>query len=1008
MSSNRISIDGAPHDGVGHQQASLEQLARYREASDALGRFEVPVLINEKNPHERLFIAAFDGTGNNKFTDPKHATNVANIDDDIMSRHRFGGGRVYSHYVEGPGTQDNWFVATADSIRGHSYEAKVNEAYVALVNQANRWAAEDPDVVVRVHNIGFSRGSSQVPGLARLVHEKGIPDLDSHVLGQDGSLQYERYIAVPGEVVQTVGLFDPVATGAPMNMDRRLPPSVVSGFQITSGDERRASFPSDQILPPGLSEDGRFLNVIVPGAHSDVGGGYLRDGLSIRCSNLMRDYCNALSEAPYLDKVYEHTDERLNVIHRSTDGKAIFRLDPRVGVRGEPSGTNEMLAPRHVADAGPAPHRPEPVDASLEEGLVRRRVPIAPANLIPSHAPIPPVSPDAVLAAGHSTAFAPTVLRSVNAVASAVDLGQTLVKQEELRSHGNKTGANSELLHFGSRNVAGWAGAEALMAVGTAAGVETGPGMFVTGAVGGVIGFVAGDKIADHVDQYRIAHQQDPQGNTWAFDQKGQQWTREIPPLPDTPHGQRFVADAALSDRLTYQAGNTAVELALASERRPRDPFMQPAAPGDTPSLKDSPWSLRPDTQQWTRAVADHYLEHGMLGSHVESASPQRAAELNRLAEQTVRQNVAESSLGVAQRYQYAYEQKGWARHGPVPEAVTHELKKPAGHIVASDGHDYSRGKGGQWSTPGALYGTNPAGTKTREELNLTEGPMSALKHAADVGRVVQPPPLPTRLDHPAHPDHEFFQQVRGHVVELDRSLGRAPDHYTDNISSALTVQARADGMKRVDQIELSDGGDALWAVQTPPGRTDHLFDRSTNVPTAEANTPMEQSAAKWPEAMRQYQGHEQSRAASKERAVDRDPIAKAHVPQSLSAAGHHDHPRNDPRNPDNKNHAMYNELQRCLPDSSDERLLQFTAECHRHRITAKNLGSVHVNYDQSTLSIDSHDLMSTPVTVDLSTPPPLPEQSIRHIEQFDQQMAQIKQESQDRSAQMGQQGPVR
>jgi hypothetical protein len=159
---------------------------------------------------------------------------------------------------------------------------------------------------------------------------------------------------------------------------------------------------------------------------------------------------------------------------------------------------------------------------------------------------------------------------------------------------------------------------------------------------------------------------------------------------------------------------------------------------------------------------------------------------------------------------------------------------------------------------------------------------------------------------------------------------------------------------------------------------------------------------------MRQYQGHEQSRAASQKRAVDRDPVAKADVPLSLSAAGHHDHPRNDPRNPDNKSHAMYNELQRCLPDSSEERLLQFTAECHRHRITAKNLGSLHVNYDQSTLSIDSHDLMSTPVTVDLSTPPPVPEQSIRHIEQFDQQMAQIKQESQDRSAQMGQQGPVR
>lgn len=110
------------------------------------------------------------------------------------------------------------------------------------------------------------------------------------------------------------------------------------------------------------------------------------------------------------------------------------------------------------------------------------------------------------------------------------------------------------------------------------------------------------------------------------------------------------------------------------------------------------------------------------------------------------------------------------------------------------------------------------------------------------------------RLDDPGHADHALFQQVRGHVVALDQSLGRAPDQYTNQISSALVVQARADGLHRVDQIALSDDGSRLWAVQTPPGRTDHLFDRQTSVPTSEAMTPMEQSGARWPEAMQQFQ----------------------------------------------------------------------------------------------------------------------------------------------------------
>jgi hypothetical protein len=123
-------------------------------------------------------------------------------------------------------------------------------------------------------------------------------------------------------------------------------------------------------------------------------------------------------------------------------------------------------------------------------------------------------------------------------------------------------------------------------------------------------------------------------------------------------------------------------------------------------------------------------------------------------------------------------------------------------------------------------------------------------------------PVAPARLDDPRHADHAMFQQVRGHVATLDQSLGRTPDQYTDQISSALVVQARADGLHRIDQIALSDDGSRLWAVQTPPGRTDHLFDRQTSVPTAESMTPMEHSAAKWPEAMQQFQQTQQQQQA--------------------------------------------------------------------------------------------------------------------------------------------------
>jgi hypothetical protein len=126
-------------------------------------------------------------------------------------------------------------------------------------------------------------------------------------------------------------------------------------------------------------------------------------------------------------------------------------------------------------------------------------------------------------------------------------------------------------------------------------------------------------------------------------------------------------------------------------------------------------------------------------------------------------------------------------------------------------------------------------------------------------------PVAPTRLDDANHPDHALFQQVRGHVVALDQSLGRTPDVHTDQLASAATVQARADGLHRVSQIALSDDGSRLWAVQTPPGRTDHLFDKQSSVPTAESTTPMHESAAKWPEAMKQFQQTQQQQTQSQQ-----------------------------------------------------------------------------------------------------------------------------------------------
>lgn len=113
----------------------------------------------------------------------------------------------------------------------------------------------------------------------------------------------------------------------------------------------------------------------------------------------------------------------------------------------------------------------------------------------------------------------------------------------------------------------------------------------------------------------------------------------------------------------------------------------------------------------------------------------------------------------------------------------------------------------------------------------------------------------PARLDDSAHPDNAFYLQTRAHVYRLDQRQGRTPDQRSDNLASALTVAARADGLQRIDQIALSEDASRLWGAERPPGVRDHFFDKHTSVDILMGlSTTMEQSGAQWPQAMQQFQ----------------------------------------------------------------------------------------------------------------------------------------------------------
>lgn len=72
---------GRPPGGDAYP-ADRDDLDSYRRAHAALEQLRVPVLVRSDNPHERLFVAALDGTGNSLYDDTPE-----NVGRDL-SRHR--------------------------------------------------------------------------------------------------------------------------------------------------------------------------------------------------------------------------------------------------------------------------------------------------------------------------------------------------------------------------------------------------------------------------------------------------------------------------------------------------------------------------------------------------------------------------------------------------------------------------------------------------------------------------------------------------------------------------------------------------------------------------------------------------------------------------------------------------------------------------------------------------------------------------------------------------------
>lgn len=295
-------------------------------------------------------------------------------------------------------------------------------------------------------------------------------------------------------------------------------------------------------------------------------------------------------------------------------------------------------------------------------------------------------------------------------VGALVGDAYTTAKQyQALSAQGNQFGADALLRRYEGRTVGGLLGGiGAGVAYGFVAGSETGPGAFITGAVGGVVGAFAGDKIATMVTEHKVNHQTGTDGVTYVYeDGRWQNTHYQLDPavasVPN-PYGAASMravvtpAPAAQLAQLDYQRMTAIISLALAN-----------------PATQDTR-HIELDGTKW-HATADGWAQQvqipGVPNTYgipsyitVDRPANARTTEaLNQLAANR-RFNNEHYAEDVAKAYVMDYYGKGWSANGPLPEVVTEALG------LASEEHIADPRTGKVWNADGH-------GHFSREETRL-------------------------------------------------------------------------------------------------------------------------------------------------------------------------------------------------------------------------------------------------------------------------------------------------
>jgi len=544
-----------------------------------------------------------------------------------------------------------------------------------------------------------------------------------------------------------------------------------------------------------------------------------------------------------------------------------------------PASTAEALL-REQADRGKVAHSAQRAEAAatLDE-LVRPGAPLAHAPQV--DAPGPGIRKATVIAGASALGVA----------ASVYDAKQTGDRIGTLLAQDNPLAAQSQFAHYAARGTGGWLGGAA---AGLAVGWETGPGAIAFVAVGAFAGSEAGERVAKWWDERQVYNQTDRNGVDWEYN--GKQWLRQEPgDLRDdgvtVAEKQSFAALPDKARELTYLASNSSSALAMGKLEPPRDPYVLPANETDKHSFAQADWQRNAETGDWVRQVVIARTDRGHPLVNPEKASPERAAELDRMSEQVVRDNIASGPAPIAARYEQAYRRNGWDAFGPMPQPVLAALAEP-NSLQASDGHQYRRDDEGQWQRQDGLTAGRPASGNLQRELDTTRAELQTQLVQHDRHLLTIPQWQAPSLD----------EQDRANVMSTYAALGIKPNperldavmdalqrtreaHGIDPHASSLHVERSPNGGYDIDSplahLRRDNGVVQIVAVTSTAEIQQALADRRERAAPL-PDTPELRVAALSPQ---QREAHQQAEREANRQGLSRDEVQQAAQQAAVATA---------------------------------------------------------------------------------------------------------------------------